>query len=166
MEIEKKAKNLKALSKVVARSDLESIFLATCRVWRSLDALEYENVGAIVVSEGILLEDHEDHFTAKATFSAKGQSEDNQEKEVASLEGEYILTYSLKDRNALTTEDIELFCNINAIYNAWPYWREFVQSMSNRMELPTLTLPLLKFRQEKKKDQRRDKKKNALINWR
>jgi hypothetical protein len=150
MEVEKKIKNFKALSKVVKKADLESIFLARCTVWRSLDALEYENVALEVVSEGSLLEQNKEHFIAKTSFSAKGQPEEG-EKEVASLESEYILTYSLKGREQVTTEDLEQFCHINAIYNAWPYWREFLQNMSNRMELPTLTLPLLKFRQEKKK---------------
>ena len=32
---------------------------------------------------------------------------------------------------------------INPISNAWPYWREFVQSMSARMGFPALTVPLL-----------------------
>ena len=31
----------------------------------------------------------------------------------------------------------------NPISNAWPYWREFVQSMSARMGFPALTVPLL-----------------------
>ena len=32
---------------------------------------------------------------------------------------------------------------INPISNAWPYWREFVHSMSARMGFPALTVPLL-----------------------
>jgi len=32
---------------------------------------------------------------------------------------------------------------INPISHAWPYWREFVQSMSARMGYPALTVPLL-----------------------
>ena len=32
---------------------------------------------------------------------------------------------------------------INPISHAWPYWREFVQSMSSRMGFPALTVPLL-----------------------
>jgi len=32
---------------------------------------------------------------------------------------------------------------INPISTAWPYWREFVQSMSTRMGYPALTVPML-----------------------
>jgi hypothetical protein len=38
---------------------------------------------------------------------------------------------------------LEYFRTINPISNAWPYWREFVQSMSSRMGFPALTVPLL-----------------------
>jgi hypothetical protein len=38
---------------------------------------------------------------------------------------------------------IEYMMTINPISNAWPYWREFVQSMSSRMGFPALTVPLL-----------------------
>jgi hypothetical protein len=38
---------------------------------------------------------------------------------------------------------VEHLMVINPISNAWPYWREFVQSMSARMGFPALTVPLL-----------------------
>jgi hypothetical protein len=47
-----------------------------------------------------------------------------------------------KDINNLIDE-FDYFVAINPIANAWPYWREFVQSMSTRMGFPALTVPLL-----------------------
>jgi hypothetical protein len=44
---------------------------------------------------------------------------------------------------------IEYMMRINPISNAWPYWREFVQSMSARMGFPALTVPLLEIRPKK-----------------
>jgi len=41
------------------------------------------------------------------------------------------------------------FYAINPISTAWPYWREFVQSMSSRMGFPALTVPLLEIRPKK-----------------
>jgi len=38
---------------------------------------------------------------------------------------------------------VEHLMTINPISHAWPYWREFVQSMSARMGFPALTVPLL-----------------------
>jgi len=41
------------------------------------------------------------------------------------------------------------FYLVNPISTAWPYWREFVQSMSARMGFPALTVPLLEIVPEK-----------------
>lgn len=40
-------------------------------------------------------------------------------------------------------------CTVIPITTAWPYWREFVQSMSARMGFPALTVPLLEIVYEK-----------------
>jgi hypothetical protein len=49
----------------------------------------------------------------------------------------------LGDNAIAVHEDLEYAINIIPIPNAWPYWREFVQSMSARMGFPALTVPLL-----------------------
>jgi len=67
---------------------------------------------------------------------------------------------------------VEYLMTINPISNAWPYWREFVQSMSSRMGFPALTVPLLEIALKKssakevkgkavKKESTRRKKLNA-----
>ena len=57
---------------------------------------------------------------------------------------DYMLTYKMKANAELSKEDLKNFSNTNALYNAWPYVREFVQAMCNRMEIPPMTLPLLR----------------------
>ena len=69
-------------------------------------------------------------------------------------------------------DEFEYSFTINPISNAWPYWREFVQSMSTRMGFPALTVPLLEIVPKKsaakkaksqpvKKESTRRKKVNA-----
>lgn len=45
---------------------------------------------------------------------------------------------------ALADGFTEIFTQRNVPLNTWPYFREFVQNMTQRMDLHTLTLPLLK----------------------
>jgi preprotein translocase subunit SecB len=54
----------------------------------------------------------------------------------------FVLIYSSEQE--LPDEFIELFSDWNVRLNSWPYFREFVQSMTQRMAIPPLTLPLLK----------------------
>ena len=50
----------------------------------------------------------------------------------------------LSSERPITDEFMEIFTSINARMNTWPYFREFVQNMIQRVGFPPLTLPLLK----------------------
>jgi hypothetical protein len=43
----------------------------------------------------------------------------------------------------LTEDEVEYFSKYNAMYNVWPYWREFVQNTCYRMNVPALKIPFL-----------------------
>ncbi len=154
MEIEKKTKDFKSLSRVVKTADLEEIFLTSSNVWRDIDALNCENINAKIGFGGELLNLGDGHFTAKVNFSIKGtckDEEEGEEREIIKIEVEYVLAYSLTGEALPKKDDLGPFCEINAVYNAWPYCREYIQTTTNRMGVPALTLPLLKFRPPKRK---------------
>jgi hypothetical protein len=54
----------------------------------------------------------------------------------------YLLRYTVGDMEGLSASDIDDFADINGVFNSWPYWREYVQSVSCRMGLPIVTLPV------------------------
>ncbi len=54
------------------------------------------------------------------------------------------LRYALPDGLGPSTREVGAFSKTNAMLNSWPYWREFVQSVVARMNLPPLTLPLFR----------------------
>ncbi len=56
----------------------------------------------------------------------------------ASIELEYVCS----DAGSFDDETIQSFGRINGVYNAWPYWREYVQSAVTRMGLPPLVVPV------------------------
>lgn len=66
---------------------------------------------------------------------------------VAKVSCEMALDYLVSDVAAfeqLTEEDCVDFASLNGLYNAWPYLREYCQSMSLRMLLPApIILPSL-----------------------
>lgn len=43
-----------------------------------------------------------------------------------------------------TKEFFDVFGRLNLPLNSWPYFREFVQNMTQRMNIPPLTLPFVK----------------------
>jgi hypothetical protein len=64
--------------------------------------------------------------------------------ELFGVEGTFLLVYRIAHPENLGKENFEAFGRLNGLFNAWPYWREFVQSATNRMGVPPITVPALK----------------------
>lgn len=62
---------------------------------------------------------------------------------LAQIEAVYIAEY-LSDEDP-GEDAIKAFVGQNASFHVWPYWREFVASQCNRMNLPRTMLPLHNF---------------------
>ena len=149
MELERENKDFKSLSKVVRLVNLSDLFLQSSNVIRTLDALSYESVEVEMSSTGELLSEQEDSFQAKVSFCLIVRPIEEEKKELVRVDSEYILIYELVATKKPSTDDIKVFCEMNAVYNAWPFWREFVQNMANKMDLPVPIIPLLKFKLRK-----------------
>lgn len=63
------------------------------------------------------------------------------ESALCRVRSEYVLLYALSDELEPRDEDLDSFALINGCYNAWSYWREFVQSSLARLEMPMVTVP-------------------------
>ncbi len=64
-------------------------------------------------------------------------------REVLRVQAEFGLAYSAELSEGATDEQVNLFGQRSGTHQVWPYWREFVQSMSTRMGLPAIRVPLL-----------------------
>ncbi len=64
------------------------------------------------------------------------------DEELLRIEAQFVLRYSMPSFEGLKKANIAAFGKLNGLYNAWPYWREFVQSTTVRMGLPPLTVPV------------------------
>jgi hypothetical protein len=54
------------------------------------------------------------------------------------------LVYAKSADTAIPESDITEFAIVNAPFNAWSYWREFVQSALARLNLPIIAIPLFR----------------------
>lgn len=83
-------------------------------------------------------------LTVRLGLKLSVKSPDEGSSEVVLFGAIYRLVYSSASMSEMPEEGVSHFANTNSVHNAWPYWREYVQSMAGRMGLPLLTLPLLK----------------------
>jgi hypothetical protein len=54
------------------------------------------------------------------------------------------LLYDLGEGGRPDDQDITQFVYWNAVFNAWPYWREYVSSTVNRAHLPPYMVPVMR----------------------
>jgi hypothetical protein len=52
------------------------------------------------------------------------------------------LTYSIPESMHVTDEELSAFARVNGVFNAWPYFREFVHASVARMGLPSVIVPI------------------------
>jgi hypothetical protein len=162
MEIEKKIEDFKSLTKIVPKAELENILLLNCTAKRALNTLSYEHVKVDMVSSSELLDNKDQNFSAKVSFGFKGCPVEEDKNEIIKIEAEFLLTYKLHSKEGFSIDDLKAFCSMNPLYNAWPYWRELVQSMANRMDTPVITIPLLKIRPPKVKKTGKEQKSSPV----
>lgn len=80
--------------------------------------------------------------TADLRFRAKHVGLDD--ASAAEVSATFELDYGLPNDANFTQEHFDAFAELNGVFNAWPYFREFLQSSTVRLGLPAFTLPLLR----------------------
>lgn len=56
----------------------------------------------------------------------------------------FALDYELPPAAGFEESRLRAFAMTNGVYNAWPYWREYVQSTTTRMGLPPIIVPVFR----------------------
>jgi len=78
------------------------------------------------------------------------------------IEAVFSLSYKVQNLTGLTRENFDCFGRMNGIYNAWPYWREFVQNVTARMGLPSLTLPVFRVAPAQRRGTQSERRRKAF----
>lgn len=65
-------------------------------------------------------------------------------KDPYTLIAQFRLLYQVTSEDRLERADIEQFAHWNAMFNAWPYWREYVSSTINRAHLSPFVVPVMR----------------------
>jgi hypothetical protein len=86
-------------------------------------------------------EEREIHVTAEFRFVAS-QDGSGESSDVVKLDAAFVLIYSLPDDAKFDDRCAKYFAELNGAYNAWPYWRELVQTATGRVGLGGIMVPV------------------------
>jgi preprotein translocase subunit SecB len=61
------------------------------------------------------------------------------------IQATFGLLYAISSMDGINESNLNAFAITNGVYNAWPYWREYVQSSTARMGVPPIVLSVFRF---------------------
>ena len=150
------ANPIKLAGRVAANVELQTIALRSLIARFEGDPLappQFPPSGHIQLSSGHQvawqIRQEERFLDVRISFSTQGK-EKATNLERLRVDCELTLRYVLSPSLDVTEEHFKHFANLNAVVNAWPYYREAVQNCISRMGLPTLVLPLYRLPQKAK----------------
>ena len=77
-------------------------------------------------------------------FEAGKEQEYSSSEPMIRIDCRFEAQYSLAPEYIPTEREIEAFRSANAIFNCWPYFREYIQGTTIKMGLPALVIPFLR----------------------
>ena len=147
------SKTADELKRLIAEVEIEGVRLVEANVETKVRSPADTGAVDLLVNRTAEIGERQDNgtFFVVAKIGAQLVSEEAKEEPLVSIETSFELQYCLPEGLRVEPQTLTTFAETNGIYNAWPYWREFVQSMFARMGLPPVVLPLLRAREVREK---------------
>ncbi len=118
--------------------DLKTILLSEIKASIKHELLSEGMKIGIKENSQYTYKDDEFIVTNKYVLTAKNYDK----KIVLKIEGTFIVVFESKFE--INNDFFEIYKEISLPLNVWPFFRELVNSITSRMNIPPLTLPLLK----------------------
>lgn len=143
------------LKRLIAEVEIEGVRLVEATAETKVRSPADTGAVDLLVNRTAEISERQDSktFFVMAKMRAQLVPEQAKEEPLVSIETSFELQYRLPEGFRADPDTLTTFAQTNGIYNAWPYWREFVQSTFARMGLPPVVLPLLRAREVMEKSE-------------
>ncbi len=150
--------------KLSEQVQLDDVRLISCKSNQEPCVLAGKNSFSINHFIEVEADKEQSYIFIVANFDFEAFKEGHEKEDsFAKIKASFLLSYKVESLEGINDKCLTSFGKLNGVYNAWPYWREFVQNMIVRMGLPTLTIPVFRLfepkiiKQPKKKVLAKDK---------
>ena len=135
----------KLANKVFSRAELRGIRLHSCSAKHNFGLgarRQLKHIEMSVDIEPVGLETHQ-QLSVTVSLRVVGKPPDD-DRHSLEIECAFTLAYSLESFDGIDEKHVQAFTHFIVLNNVWPYAREFVQDISQRLGFPPLRLPLYK----------------------
>lgn len=133
------------LSKIISVVQIEEIRVceASCRsLNRPVDIVEGVGAETSIDTDVVKKPEGDGLLLIRTKFNLEIRAGGGDGKLQAEVRGIFELSYQVPVDEKFSSDELKGFGKVNAVFNAWPYWRELVQSSLTRMAMPVLTVPV------------------------
>jgi hypothetical protein len=146
MIIEQDAEQVREAVYLHSRADVRFFRLSQAKLWSQPYATPGKtkklSFDVFFKPAGIRLET--DALTLDTDFTFNMIEEAEERRPLISIECRFEAQYGLAEGYAPSNQQIQAFHTANAIFNCWPFFREYVQNSVLRMNFPPPPVPFLK----------------------
>lgn len=130
-----------AYNKILHGLELLDIYLQSCSCNLKVANLSLVKGLSAEVKDKATYEVQDDSITVTHTFNLMGKQEGAKDY-LFKISAAFDVLY--KSTEPFNNDFFEVFKRTSLVLNTWPFFREFAQSLTQRMGIPPVTLPLVK----------------------
>lgn len=140
--------NIELAKQVADHVALQSVTLKSATIDTALDPLALP--GQVGMTQGYrsnferVPTNDRDKLVVTVDFKFNAKEEDDSPSELVALTASFCLIYWLEPNVSIEDRCFRHFAEVNGPYNAWPYWRELVQSVTGRVGMAGVTIPVFR----------------------
>ena len=145
MLISQTKEQIKALSAVQANCEIQSVTLLSCNVIRAKEGSRFREPYSIKPALSNIASSRCDgQLVVEVSFEYSAWDSSEPPERLFQVNCTFEVTYQLNENYDPAPEEIASFSRGTAVFNCWPYAREFLQDISSRIGHRAPTLPLLR----------------------
>jgi len=141
--------NMERAGLVARHVELQSVSLAAANLTSSIDpvavpdTLELSNKYRARYEKRVT-DTTRVYVRVECDFEAHDPSRGETSDPIVRLNATFLLVYGIAAGADYPEDGLEHFASLNGAYNAWPYWRELVQTVTGRVGLAGVVMPVFR----------------------
>lgn len=150
MQISQTKEQIAALKSLQDRCELEDISLQSCSATRAKAGIQFtEPFSVKPVLSNVSSFQQGEQFVVEVSFEYAAWDSAEPPQRIFLVNCSFEVCYHVKDSYAPTEDERHSFSRGTAVFNCWPYAREFFRDITARLGHPTPALPLLRITPKK-----------------
>lgn len=152
MLISQDQKEIHAAQAIRNQADLKEITLVNCTAFKHGDESDFQGPFHLAFrNKSIEAKLNGSLLVIQVSFESNGTDSSSSARTMFDINCTFELLYALPDGYVPTQVEIDAFKTGNAVFNCWPYAREFIQSIASRLGFHPPPIPLLRMSPKRNK---------------